>query len=68
MAPVYQIKSIKGYRDKKLKNSVSKFLCRRFCVFCEFVLRIEFVNSLIAPVKADPWRAPFTALKYKTPS
>ena len=28
-------------------------------------LRLEFVNSLVAPVKADPMWAPFTALKYK---
>ena len=34
-------------------------------VFGEFFLRLEFVNSLVAPVKADPKRAPFTALRYK---
>ena len=35
------------------------------CVLCEFILRLDFVNSLVAPVKADPKWATFTALMYK---
>ena len=31
----------------------------------ELFLRLEFVNSMVAPVKADPSWAPFKALKYK---
>ena len=34
-------------------------------VLCEFFLRLEFFNSLVALVKANPMWAPFTALKYK---
>ena len=41
------------------------FLRRKKGVFCEFFLRLEFVSSLVAPVKADTERAPFTALRYE---
>ena len=39
-------------------------LSRKKGVLFEFFLRLEFVNSLVAPVKADPIWAPFTALSY----
>ena len=42
--------------------SVKCFLRREKDVLSEFFLRLEFVNSLVAPLKADPT---FTALKYK---
>ena len=45
--------------------NLERFLRREKGVFREFFLRLEFVNSLVAPVKADPERAPFTALKYE---
>ena len=44
---------------------LSFFRNREKGVLCEFFLRLEFVNSLVAPVKADPVWVPFTALKYK---
>ena len=44
---------------------LSFFLKREKDVLCGFFFRLEFVNSLVATVKADPMWAPFTALKYK---
>ena len=56
----------KQRKCKKLFNLfLSFFLNREKSVLCEFFLRLEFVNSLVAPVKADPMWAPFTALSYK---
>ena len=34
-------------------------------VFDEFILWLEFVNSLNTPAKADPKWAPYTALSYE---
>ena len=41
------------------------FRSRKKGVLCGFIIRLDFVNSLVAPVKADPRWAPFTALRYK---
>ena len=58
--------NFKYIKIKKLCNLIlSFFLNREKGVLREFFLRLDFVNSLVAPVKADPERAPFTALKYK---
>ena len=51
------------YKDIK---AGSKFLSKRNgCVICDFFLRLEFVNSLVARVKADSIWALFRALKYE---
>ena len=38
------------------------FFGRKKCALREIFLRLEFVNSLVAPVKADPVWALFIAL------
>ena len=36
-----------------------------FCVLGKFFLWLQFFNSMVASVKADPKWAPFTALRYE---
>ena len=58
--------NFKKIKSKKLCNLVLDFFLKREKgVLREFFLLLEFVNSLVAPVKADAMWAPFTALKYK---
>ena len=52
-------------KSTKLCSLFLSFLLEREKgVLCEFFLRLEFVKSLVAPVRADPMWAPFTALRY----
>ena len=54
--------SIKELRGKTLSLC---FSVRDTLLFFAFLLRMEFVNSMVALVKADSSWAPFTALKFK---